>query len=101
MPKPIIDTRQALAAAIAANQRVQREKLVRSVRNQGIRARVALALTGCIALFALTAFYIAHDREAAEILAIITCVTFGVTLSAGRAGRKKAIDSLGELDQSL
>ena len=101
MPGPIIDTPQALDAAIAAHRQARREKLLRSVRNQGIRTRVALALTGCMALLALAACFIAHDREAAATLAIITCVTFGVTYAAGTAGRKKAIDSLREMDQSL
>jgi len=92
MPNPLIDTPQALDAAIAANRHARCEKLVRAVRNQGTRTRVAFALAACIALFALAAFFLAGDREAATILGMMACVTFGVTYSAGKTGRQKAVD---------
>jgi hypothetical protein len=101
MPSPLIDTPQALDAAIAASRHARREKLVRAVRNQRIRTRVAFGLSGCIALFALVAFFFAGDHEAAAIIAMMACVTFGVTYAAGKTGRKKAIDSLREMDQPM
>jgi hypothetical protein len=69
--------------------------------NQRIRSRVAFALSGCIALFALAALFLAGDREAATILAMMTCVAFAVSSSAGKAGLKKAVDWLQEMDQSM
>jgi O-antigen/teichoic acid export membrane protein len=94
----VIDTPQTLDAAIAAQRRARRVKLQRSIRSQRIRTRVSFAMTGCVALFALAAFFLAHDREAAVILTIITCVSFGVNYSAGKVGRKKAIDSLRDFE---
>jgi predicted lysophospholipase L1 biosynthesis ABC-type transport system permease subunit len=99
MPSPPIDTPQALDAAIAASRHARRDKLVRAVRNQRFRTRVAFGLSVCVALFALVAFFFAGDHEAAAIIAMMACVTFGVTYSAGKTGRKKAVDSLRETDQ--
>ncbi len=101
MTSPSIDTSQALDAAIAASRQARREKLVRAVRNQRSRTRVAFGLSGCVAIFALVAFLFAGDHEAAAIIAMIACVTFGVTYSAGKTGQKKAADSLREMDQSM
>ena len=101
MQSPLIDTPQALDAAIAASRQARREKLVRAVRNRRIRTRMAFAISVSIAIFALTAFFLAHDPEAAAILAMMACVTFGVTYTAGKTGQKKAADSLREMDQSM
>jgi hypothetical protein len=101
MPSPLIDTPQALDAAIAAGRRARREKLVRFARNQRIRTQVAFGLTGCIAIFALIAFFFAGDHEAAAVLSLIACVTFGVVYAAGKTGQKKAVDLLREMDQSM
>jgi hypothetical protein len=100
MPSPLIDMPQALDAAIAASRQARRERLLRAVRNQRIRTRVAFALTACMAPFALTAFFVAHDPAAAETIAVMTCVNFAITYSAGRTGQKKAVDALRELDRS-
>jgi hypothetical protein len=100
VPSPSIDTPQAFDAAIAAHQHARRDKLVRAVRNQKIRTRVAFGLSGCVALFALAAFFIAGDIEATAIIAVIACVSFGFTFIAGRARQKKAADALREVDQS-
>jgi hypothetical protein len=99
MPSPLIDTPQALDEAIGASRTTRREKLERAVRNQRIRTRVAFVLAGCIALFALVAFA-AGDREAATFIAAIACTTITFTFIAGKAGRKKAVDALREMDQS-
>ncbi len=98
---PLIDTPQALDAAIVASRHTRREKVVRAARNQRIRTRVAFGLAGCIAILALVAFFFAGDHEAAAVIAMIACVTFGVTFTAGKAGQKKSADSLREMDQSM
>jgi hypothetical protein len=64
MPSPLIDTPQALDAAIAASRHARREKLVRAVRNQRIRTQVAFVLSAGVAIFSLVAFFFADDREA-------------------------------------
>jgi hypothetical protein len=99
MPSPFIDTPQALNEAIAASRTTRREKLKRAMRNQGIRTRAAFVLAGCIAPFALVAFA-AGDREAAKFIVAISCTTITLTFIAGKAGRKKAVDALREMDQS-
>jgi len=101
MPRPLIDTPQALDAAIAASRHTRREKLVRAARNQRIRTQVAFGFAGCIAIFALVAFFFAGDIEAAALIAMIACLTFGVTFTAGKAGQKKSADSLREMAQSM
>jgi hypothetical protein len=99
MPSPMIDMPQALDAAIAAGREARREKLLRTARNQRIRTRMALGLSGCIAVGALAAFFLAGDREAAALIAVMACITVNVTIISGQAGRKKVIESLREMDQ--
>jgi hypothetical protein len=101
MPSPLIDPPEALDAAIAAGRHAQRERLVRAVRNQRIRSRVAFGLSGCVAIFALVAFLFAKDDEAAAILGIMACVTFGFSYVAGKSGGKKAEDALRKIDQPM
>jgi uncharacterized membrane protein YadS len=98
MRNSLIDTPQALDVAIAANLQARREKLVRTIRNQRLRTGVGFGLCGCMALFALATFFLADDHEAATIIAIMTCVLAGFTYVAGKAGRKKEVDSLRELN---
>jgi hypothetical protein len=101
MSSPFIDTPEALDAAIATSRDARREKLVRAMRNQKIRTRIAFVCSGCIALFALVAFYFVGDREAAGIIAMMACVTFSVTYFAGKAGMKKAVESLKDVDRAV
>jgi hypothetical protein len=49
-------------------------------------------------LGALAAFFVAHDIEASAVIAMMTCVLAGFTYVAGKAGRKKAVDSLREMN---
>jgi uncharacterized membrane protein YadS len=98
MPSLLIDTPKALDAAIAASLRARCEKLVRTIRNQRLRTGVGFGLCGCLAIFALAAFFLANDPEAATIIAMMTCVLAGFTYVAGKAGRKKAVDSLREMN---
>ena len=95
MPLPLIETPDALDAATAASLRARREKLVRGVRNQRIRMRIALGLSGCVALFALTA-YLIGDYAAARSCAMTACLVFAFTYISGAAARKKAVEALRE-----
>jgi hypothetical protein len=98
MPIPLIETPGALDAATAASLRARREKLVRRVRNQRIRMRIALGLSGCVALFALVA-YLIGDYAAARGCAMTACIVFAFTCIAGAAARKKVVEALRETDQ--
>jgi hypothetical protein len=95
----LIDTPQALDAAIAASLQFRREKLLRAERSQRILTRVAFGLAGCAALCALAEF-LAGDPKAGAFSAMAACVTLSLTCIAGKAGRKKVVDSLREMDQS-
>jgi hypothetical protein len=99
MPSPLTDIPDALDAAIAASMEARRDKLLRRVRNQRIRMRIALGLSGCIALFALTA-YLVGDYAAARFCGMSACVVFAFTCIVGAAARKRAVDALREADQS-
>jgi hypothetical protein len=98
MPSPLTDIPDALDAAIAASLQARREKLARRARNQRIRMRVALGLSGCIALFSLAA-YLIGDYAAARFCAMAACVVFTFTLIAGVATRKKAVYESREMDR--
>lgn len=99
MPSPLRDTLEALEAATQVSLNVRHERLMRAVRNQRIRTGVVFGLAACTALFSLAAF-VAGDREAAAVIALMACLTFGVACVVGKAGRKKAADSLREMDES-
>ena len=101
MLSPLIDTPQALDAAIATSRNARREKLVRAVQNQKIRTRVAYGLSTAVAIFALIAFFFAGDHEAGVILALMACLSCSWTYAAGKTGQKKAVDSLREMNQSM
>jgi hypothetical protein len=60
--------------------------------------RIALALSGCVALFALAA-YLIGDYAAARICAVTACIAFIFTFVAGTAARKTAAESLRKFDQ--
>jgi hypothetical protein len=99
MPIPLIETPDALDAAIAASLQARREKLVRGVRNQGILMRVILGLSGCEAVFALAA-YLNGDYAAARFCALTGCIVFAFAYIAQIAARKKAVDALREIDRA-
>jgi hypothetical protein len=71
IPTQSIDTPEALDTLIAASLQSRRDKLVRAARNQSIRTRFGYGCSGCIALLALAAIFLAHDPEAAAILAMM------------------------------
>jgi hypothetical protein len=99
MPIPLTEKPDALDAAIAASLQARRAKLLRGVRNQRIQMRISLGLSGCAALFALTA-YLVGDYAAARFCAMTAFVVFALTFIAGAATRKKAVDALRAMDLS-
>lgn len=99
MPGQFVDPSQALDEAAAASRHARREKLLRALRSQETRTRVALGLCGCIAIGALAAFCLAGDRQAAALIAVIAASSAGVAIAGGQAGRKKLLKSLRESDQ--
>lgn len=99
MPRQLIDTPQALDAAIAASLKTHRETPLRRVRNQKICMFNALGLSGCVALFAL-ATYLIGDYAAARFCAMTACVALAFICIMGAAARKRALDALREADQS-
>lgn len=88
-----------LDALIAASLKSRVENLVRAARRQRILSRVALGGAALVLLGVPTAL-LAGDRLAACIIAVIACVTLCFTYFAGKAGRKKALESLRQLSQS-
>jgi hypothetical protein len=100
MSGPLIETPRALDSAIAESLQVRRETLVSAIGNQGLRAGIAFGLSGCVALLALAAFFVAHDIEASSVLAMMAFLTFGLTCWASKLGRHKAVNALREMDQA-
>jgi hypothetical protein len=98
MSNPLMNAPDHLDAAIAASQQARNENLVRRVRHQRIRMRIALGLSACIALFALAA-YLIGDYAAARFCAMAACVTFAFTIITGAAARKGAVDALRETNR--
>jgi hypothetical protein len=98
MPTPLIETPDALDAAIAASIGARRERLIRGVRNQRIRLCIALGLSGCVALFALAAHLIG-DHAAARFCALIAYLVFAFTCVVGAVARKRAVDAVRETDR--
>jgi hypothetical protein len=99
MPTQPIDTPDIMDALIAASLQTRRAKLLRVVRNQRIRTRFVYGCSGCIALLALAAVFLAHDNEAAVIISLMAIVTFTFAYFASRARQKKLADSLRQMDR--
>jgi hypothetical protein len=93
------ETPDILDALIAASLKSRVEKLVRAARRQRILSRVALGAATLVAL-GVPAALLAGDRLAARIIAVIACVTLGLTYLTAKAGRKKALESLRQMGQS-
>jgi len=99
MSDPLIDTPQALDAAIAASLEVRRDRLARKLRTQTLRVGVVFGMTGCMALGALAALFVVHDSEVAAVIAMMTLMTFGFTYVAWKYGRGRLLDDLRAMDQ--
>lgn len=87
-----------LDALIAAALKSRVENLVRTARRQTILSRVALGGAGLLVLGVPAALF-AGDRLGAGIIVMIACIALGFAYFAGKAGRKKALESLRQLDQ--
>jgi hypothetical protein len=94
MPTQPIDAPDIMNALIEASLRSRRAKLLRTARRQRIATRIAFALSGCVALLALAAYFFAGDRSAAVLGAFIAFVTFITTFVAWKNGRRRTADSL-------
>jgi hypothetical protein len=97
MPSPLIDTPEALDAAIATAAQTRRERLLHIAGGKGIRIRVAYACAAFVGLCAVAAL-LAGDRLAATTLAIEACVLMGVVFIAISAARRKARRELQEIE---
>jgi len=84
---------EAFEAAAAASRAARHARLARAERIRGILTPVVFCLCGSMVLFALAAF-VAGDREAATVCAMLAAITCSFTtmayLSARRAGQKAA-----------
>jgi hypothetical protein len=97
MPSPLIDSPEALDAAIATALRTRREKLLHIAGSKGIRIRVAYACTAFVALCAVAAL-LAGDRLAATMLALEAFILVGAVSIATQAARRKALRELQEMN---
>jgi hypothetical protein len=97
MPRQMVETPQALDAALAVILQFRREKLLRRVRSHRILMRIILGLSGCEALFALAA-YLNGDYAAARFCALTGCMVFAFASIAQIAARKKVVDALRAMD---
>ncbi len=76
------DASQIFAAAVAASQEVRRARLAREAKIRGTLTRVAFGLSGLIVIFALAARFLAGDREAATVCAVLAAISLGFTSTA-------------------
>lgn len=95
MQSPLIDSPEALDAAIATAVQTRREKLLHIAAGKGIRVRVAYACTAFVAICAVAAL-LAGDRLAATMLSIEASVLISVVAIAISAARRKALRELQE-----
>jgi peptidoglycan/LPS O-acetylase OafA/YrhL len=93
-------TPEALDALIAPSRQTRRETLLRGARREKMRTRFAYGCSGCIALLALAAFFLARDPDAGATLVMMALVTLIFAYLAGKSGQKKLADSLQEMDKS-
>jgi hypothetical protein len=93
------ETPDILDALIAASLKARVENLVRAARRQRMLSRVALS-GAVLVVLGVPAALLAGDRLAATIIALIASLALGFAYLAGKAGRKKALESLRQLGQS-
>ena len=94
MPTPLIDTPQALDAAIEASIKSRREVLLRDVRGEGFR--LAEILAGLVALCACAELVVEPKR--AGYAAFIACLSIASVYVGRRARQKEAVRKLREMD---
>jgi len=95
-----VNTPEALDALIVASLQARRDTWLRGARRQKMRTLFAYGCSGCIALFALAAFFLARDPDAGATLVTMALVTLTFSYLAGIASQKKLADSLRQMDQS-
>jgi hypothetical protein len=95
MANPVIDTPQALDAAIDAKRRARREALASTARGEGMR--VAEVLLGIVILLALIQIYIEPARAAYP--ALIACMTGGSVYFSRRSRKQEAARALRDLER--
>lgn len=99
MPTPLIDTPEALDAAIADAVQARREKLIRIAAAKGARVWVAYACAAVVPLSAIVAF-LAGDRAAARFLALESCLVSAFISRAVIATRRKAARELAAMKRA-
>jgi len=99
-----MDGPQTFEAAVAASRVSRRARLVRRERIRRFLTPVAFGLSGLPVIFALAALFLAGDREAAIVCAMISTISLSFTTTAyvfAKHGRQKATHSTLQGDQSL
>jgi hypothetical protein len=93
MASPMLDAVQALDTALSAGRRDRRQRLLRAIRNQRVRSWIAVTSSASIAVGAALA-WVAGDREACAILAMMACLCGFFAVMAMFAGSRKAARAL-------
>ncbi len=99
-----MDGPQTFEAAVAASKESRRARLARQERIRRILTPVAFGLSGLPVIFALAALFLAGDREAAIVCAMISTISLSFTTTAyvsAKHGRQKATHSTPQGNQSL
>jgi hypothetical protein len=99
-----MDGPQTFDAAVAASKETRRASLARRERIRRILTPVAFGLSGLPVIFALAALFLAGDREAAIVCAMISTLSLSFTTTAyvsAKHVRQKATHSTLQGGQSL
>ncbi len=96
MQSPLIDSPEALDAAIATAVQTRREKLLHIAEGKGIRVRVAYACTAFVAICAVAATPGRRPVSGTTMLGIEASVLISVVAIAISAARRKALRELQE-----
>lgn len=100
-PDAPMDGPQTFEAAVAASREARRARLSREVRIRKILAPIAFGLSGLIVILALAARFLADDREAAAVCAMMAAISLGSTTMAffsAKHARQKAAHSALQVD---
>ena len=100
-PDAAVDGPQAFESAVAASREARRARLSRAVRIRKILTPIAFGLSGVIVVLALAARFLAGDREAAAVCAMIAAVSLSFTTMAfvsAEHARQKAAQSALQVD---
>lgn len=101
---PVVTTTQTFEAVVAASKVSRRARLARQQRIRRFLTPVAFGLSGLPVIFALAALFLAGDREAAIVCAMISTISLSLTATAylsAKHGRQKATHSALDGNQSL